>query len=247
MRAAAGLALLAALGCGSPAAAQMLCDRLPPRNPPPAEARPAPVALEWWQQRQQVLEQLNGTDLSGVRLLFLGDSITQNWAAPIFAQFYGHRAALNMGVGSDTTQGMLWRLARSPLGASLKPELVVLMLGTNNAHNPRSDEVATGIAEVVRMIRARSPSSKILLLGILPRGATPQDPFRPLVREVNNLISTCASEAQRVTFLDPGPLLLDAAGNLSEVVAPDRLHPSAVGYAIIATAIEWKMRELMGR
>lgn len=241
------LALLAGLGLATPAAAQMACDRLPPRSPPPAEAVPAPVPLEWWQTRQRELERLNTADLSGVRLLFLGDSITQNWAPPIFAQFYGHRAALNMGVGSDTTQGMLWRLARSPLGGSLKPELVVLLLGTNNAHNPKSDEVATGIAEVVRAIRARSPASKILLLGLLPRGATAQDPFRPLVQQVNNLISTCASEAQRVTFLDPGPLLMDAAGNLSETVAPDRLHPSAVGYAIIATAIEWKMRELMGR
>ena len=243
----AALALLGLLAGTAPALAQRACEALPPRNPPPAEAVPGPVPLDWWQARQRELEKLAGTDLSRVRMLFLGDSLTQNWAPPIFAQFYGHRAPLNMGIGSDTTQGLLWRLARSPLGGSLKPELVVLLIGTNNAHNPRSDEVATGIAEVVRLVRARSPGSRILLLGLYPRGASPQDPFRGSVQRINALIAGCASEAQRITFLDPGPFLLDAAGNLSEAMAPDRLHLSAAGYAVIAMGIEWKLRELIGR
>jgi beta-glucosidase len=240
------LALLAGIA-GAPAWAQDACPSLPPRADPPAEVVPAPVPGPWWQPRVQELDRsLAATDLSRIRLLFLGDSITQGWYPLIFQQFYGGRNALNMGVGTDTTQGLLWRLNRSPLGAALKPELVVLLIGTNNAHNPAAGDVALGVAENIRLIRRRSPGSRILLVGLLPRGATAQDPFRASIARINALIARCADN-QHIFYAEPGSMMVDAVGNLSDQVAFDRLHPTMVGYAILSAALEPQIRALLGR
>jgi lysophospholipase L1-like esterase len=240
------LALAGAMAGGA-AQAQTVCPAVPPLPTLPAEAIPAPVPVPYWNQRMQELDRIvSSTDLARIKLLFLGDSITQGWDPQVFQRYYGQRAALNMGVASDTTQGLLWRLGRSPLGQQLKPQLVVLMIGTNNAHNPNTAEVAFGIAETIRLIRQRVPESKILLIGILPRGATTQDWFRTPVAKINGVIASCADQ-QHVFFVDPGASLLDSDGNLSERLAADRLHLTAAGYSILAAAIEPTVRALLGR
>jgi len=246
-----GLALAGMVAAGSAQAlaqaqATSVCPAVPALPTLPVEAIPAPVPVPYWNQRVQELDKIiSSTDLARVKLLFLGDSITQIWDPQVFQRYYGQRAALNMGVASDTTQGMLWRLGRSPLGQQLKPQLVVLMIGTNNAHNPKTEEVAFGIAQTIRLIRQRVPESKILLIGILPRGATTQDWFRTPVAKINGLIASCADQ-QHIFFVDPGASLLDSDGNLSERMAADRLHLSAAGYSILSAAIEPSVRALLG-
>ena len=243
-----GLALAGVMAAGSAQAqAPAVCPAVPALPALPVEAIPAPVPVPYWNQRVQELDKIIGsTDLSRVKLLFLGDSITQIWDPQVFQRYYGQRAALNMGVASDTTQGLLWRLGRSPLGQQLKPQLVVLMIGTNNAHNPKTEDVAFGIAQTIRLIRQRVPESKILLIGILPRGATAQDWFRTPVAKINGLIASCADQ-QHIFFVDPGASLLDSDGNLSERMAADRLHLTAAGYSILSAAIEPSVRALLGR
>ncbi|MEJ1976572.1 MAG: GDSL-type esterase/lipase family protein [Acetobacteraceae bacterium] len=212
----------------------------------PVEAQPAPLADPNWKARVALLDgQIAQTNLSQVRMLFLGDSITEAWLPLLFDQFYGHRAPLNLGVRGDNTQGLLWRLARLPLGASLRPRLVVLLIGTNNLWpGVNTDNVADGIDEVVDQIRRRSPSSHILLVGLLPRGAEPSDPLREVGRAVNARIARCADEA--VTFANPGSMLMDGQGRVSPQIEFDYLHPSWIGYAILAAALEPYVRQVMG-
>jgi beta-glucosidase len=83
------------------------------------------------------------------------------------------------------------------------------------------------------------------MVGILPRGATAQDPFRASITAINALIARCADN-RTVFYTDPGPMLLDGAGKLSDQIAYDRLHPTMVGYAILSAALEPQIRALMG-
>jgi lysophospholipase L1-like esterase len=212
----------------------------------PAEAMPGTVPTPYWQPRVAELERIiASTDLSRVQLLFLGDSITQGWFPLIFQQFYGHRAALNLGVGTDATQGLLWRLARLPLGTTLRPKLVVMLIGTNNVPYSRPEDVALGIAENIRLIRQKSPSSRILLVGILPRGGSVQDPARAALARVNALVSRCADN-RSIFYTEPGPMFLDGAGRLSDQIAFDYLHPTMVGYAILSAGLEPQIHALLG-
>ena len=59
-------------------------------------------------------------------LVFLGDSITDRWrksGAAVWRQYYAPRHALNLGIGGDRTQHVLWRLENGELNG-LKPKVV---------------------------------------------------------------------------------------------------------------------------
>jgi len=246
-----GLALALALGLfglAAPAAAQgMLCPALPARAPLPREAQPEYLADPGWQGGvAAVSQQLAATDVGRARLVFLGDSITASWFPLIYQQFYGHRSPLNLGVGGDFTQGMLWRLEHGQWPVALRPQAVVLLIGTNNAqYSNRPADIALGIAEVIRFINRQSPQTRILLVGLLPRGADASDPVRRVTEQVNVLIARCADQ-RSVFYSDAGTMLVDGQGRLPEQLAFDRLHLTMVGYAVLAAAMEPQIRRLLG-
>ena len=71
-----------------------------------------------------------------VDLLLIGDSITQGWEGAgkdAWAKHYTPRKAVNLGIGGDRTQHVLWRLQNGNI-ANIKPKLAVLMIGTNNSN-----------------------------------------------------------------------------------------------------------------
>ena len=185
-----------------------------------------------------------------VDLLFLGDSITDYWrsrGSNVWNQYYAPRHAANFGISADHTEHLLWRIENGELDG-IKPKVVVLMIGTNNTkQNGRQingpAEVVEGVAAVVRELRARLPETRVLLLGIFPRGPK-GDPIRDQVTEVNAGIAKL-DDGRMVRFLDLGPKFLDPDGTLSKDIMPDLLHPSAKGYEIWAEAMEGTLAEMM--
>jgi lysophospholipase L1-like esterase len=241
-----GAALLLPAARLTGAAAADACIGLPARQPMPRAALPQPSSEPPWQARQAELERaLDGPEAARAQLLFLGDSLVHFWPPAVYDLFYGHRRPLNAGISGDTTQGLLWRLQRMPLGRTLRPRLAVMLIGTNNAAGGRPEDIALGIAEAVREIRRRSSGTRVLLIGLLPRGAGPEDPLRMVNERVNALVAGCA-DGRSVFFATPGELLVDAAGRLPEPIAQDRLHPSWVGYGILSAALEPEIRRLLG-
>jgi beta-glucosidase len=236
----------AALLLAGPALAAPGCPAIPARSPMPREAVPAPLEAPEWRGRVAELDQgLARINRNAAEIVFLGDSITQSWEPTMFGQFFGHRRALNLGVSGDATQGLLWRLQAGQWG-TMRPPLAVLMIGTNNAGNgSRAEDIALGIAEVIRFIHGRSPQTRVLLLGVLPRGADRSDPLRAVNARVNELVARCA-DGRATIFVDAGPLMVSGDGRLSEHVAFDRLHLTMVGYAILGAAIAPTVRAALG-
>jgi len=76
-----------------------------------------------------------------------------------------------------------------------------------------------------------------LLLGLTPRGETPDDPLRREVGEVNRLIPSCA-DGRAITYADIGGMLLTPSGVLSRAIAPDLLHFNAAGYGRLAPKLD---------
>ena len=229
-----------------PALAAPGCPAIPARNPAPREARAENIDIADWRGRvAQLDQQLQRVNRNAANLVFLGDSLTQGWEPTMFAQFFGHRRTLNLGVSGDFTQGMLWRLQAGQWG-TMRPGLVVLMIGTNNAQaGGTAEDIALGIAEIIRFIHGRSPGTRILLLGLLPRGADASDPFRQVNQRVNQLIQRCA-DGRATIYLDVGGLMVSADGRLSEQIAFDRLHLTMVGYAILGAAIAPTVQAVLG-
>jgi len=111
-----------------------------------------------------------------IGVLFIGDSITEGWkgAADIWDKYYGLYDPANFGIGGDRTQALLWRLDNGELDG-IDPDVVVLMIGTNNS-DYAANEIASAIRKVADLIHRKLPRTKLLLLGILPRGTEAKDP-----------------------------------------------------------------------
>jgi lysophospholipase L1-like esterase len=195
-------------------------------------------------------------------LAFIGDSITHLFEGDanlpgrgenVWAQYYASRRALNLGFGWDRTQNVLWRIDHGEL-AGQKPRLAVLLIGTNNltgtnnAPTNTPSQIAAGIAAIHARIAALAPRSRLLLLGLLPRG-TPDDPIRQRIIETNALLADYA-DAKRgdaVTFLDLGSRFLDADGRIPKTLMDDGVHPTQAGYQIWAEAIEPRVVEAIAQ
>lgn len=206
---------------------------------------PAPRTDAGWLERQK---QINDRAQQGeVNLLFIGDSITQGWQGPgntIWKKFYGDRHAMNAGIGGDRTQHVLWRLDHGNIDG-IQPKLAVIMIGTNNVGSDSPDDIAAGITAIVATLREKLPETKVLLLGIFPRGPASDDPAREVTVATNKIIKSL-DDGESVFFLDIATEFLETDGTLSEEIMPDLVHLSVQGYEIWAESIEPKVAELLG-
>lgn len=229
------------------------------QNPPPATdavaAAPAerpnpaiiPVSREGGAVARQNLVLQRAKDNPGpCDIAFIGDSITQGWEGAgrnVWAKYYGERKCLNFGVGGDRTQHVLWRFEQGQL-AGIKPKVAVLMIGTNNSNRDDNTEaeILAGVQAIVTQLRERLPETKLLVLGIFPRGTT-FSAQRGKILQVNQALARVA-DGNMVHYVDFGAQLIESDGSISKAVMPDALHLSERGYEIWAEAIEAKLKEL---
>ena len=183
-----------------------------------------------------------------VGLLFLGDSITEQWhkQQEMFDEHYGKYKAANFGIGGDRTQHVLWRIENGELEPPMKPKVIVLLIGTNNSAADPADKIASGVEKIVSTARDKT-GAKILLLAVFPRGETPEKAAkqRETIKAVNERIKKL-DDGKNVRFLDFGDKLTNADGTISKDIMPDYLHLSKQGYEIWASAIDGPVKEMMG-
>jgi len=211
---------------------------------------PVPRDAHWLARHEAFVRQ---AQQGGINVLFLGDSITDFWrtrGSNVWNRYYAPLHAANFGISGDRTQHLLWRIDHGELDG-IHPKVVVLMIGTNNTGKERDGqtirntvpEVIQGIQAVVADIRSKLPESKILLLGIFPRGHL-EDPQRAQVAVINTVIAKL-DDGRRVHYLDLTPRFLEPDGSLSRAVMPDLLHPSERGYEIWAEAMQPTLETLL--
>ena len=133
---------------------------------------------------------------------------------------YGHRKVINFGVGGDRTQHVLWRFEQGQLDG-IKAKVAVVMIGTNNSNNKDNTEaeILEGVIAIVQQIRTRQPDTKIILLGIFPRGAT-FSTQRGKILQVNEALAKL-DDGKHIFYLDIGPQLIESNGSISKDIMPD--------------------------
>ncbi len=186
--------------------------------------RPAPRDAQWLKRHEAYVEEAKR---GGIDLLLLGDSITEAWRGQkdLWAERFAPLRAANFGLAGDCTQHLLWRLRNGEIDG-LRPRKVMLMIGTNNLGRAKQDVDSTvaGVKAVVEEIRKQTPSTKILLLGILPRRDLD---LKEKIRDANAALA----KLEGVTFLDFGD-------RLEPAMLPDGMHLSAAGFRIWADAVK---------
>lgn len=225
----AALLLGAVLCYAAPAQAQLACGHFTAEALPP----PAPREAKWPLERFELINRLVKTEPH--RLLFLGDSITERFptdAPEVWRQNMAPRGVLDAGVSGDRTEHLLWRLQHGNLDGP-PPKGAIVLIGTNDLTNggkPRPPEsIAEGIRRDLLYLRQHLPETRILLLGLWPRSASPEAQLRRGTVAVNRLVRACA-DGDMVVYADIGGVLLEPDGTLSRKISPDLLHFSAAGY-----------------
>jgi len=213
----------------------------------PATVRPIPRGGGLLARHKRMNERVKQGD---VVLLMIGDSITQGWEGggkDVWKKYYAHRKAVNLGIGGDRTQHVLWRLANGNL-EGIAPKLAVVMIGTNNAGDDTSEEIAEGIRTIAKLLRERTPKTKVLLLGIFPRGKNDDDAHRRVTMKANEIVADWVEKTddKMVVYLDIGDHFLGPDRTLSRQVMPDLLHLTPAAYATWAGAIEPTVAKLLG-
>jgi lysophospholipase L1-like esterase len=214
--------------------------------PAPLPSATTPLLSERMMPRHD--EFLTVAKAGNIDLLFVGDSITDFWrqeqrGKPQWDKTWAPLKAANFGISGDTTQGVLWRTQNGELDG-FKAKLIVLMLGTNNLRRNEIADIAAGDAAIVAEFRKRQPQAKVLILGVFPRGAAPDNEFRPMIKELNGHLAKLADN-KSVYYLDIGDKFLTSDGTLTTDIMPDGLHPNLKGYSIWAAATEARVKELM--
>ncbi len=182
-----------------------------------------------------------------VDLAFIGDSITRRWRGEgnkqVWDKYWGSYKAVNMGIGGDQTQNVLWRLQNGQLDG-YQARVFVVMIGTNNCwgKNVVPADVAAGVKSILDLIQKKQPGAKILLLSILPVGEKP-NPGRETRTAINGLISKF--QGGPIEYMDISAKFLEADNTISKDVMPDHLHLAPKGYEIWSEAIKDKVKGML--
>lgn len=198
-----------------------------------------------WVERHNAILELNKPGASTAQVVLIGDSITHFWGgepkatrvagAASWEKFLAPHKPINLGFGWDRTENVLWRLRHGEI-AGLKPKAYVVLIGTNNFQTNSVAETVDGIEEVCLEIRRRSPGAKLLLLGILPRGESPNE-LRNKAADANALLKTRVAKLAD-KYLDLTDRYVGPGGRISKAIMSDFLHPTEKGYEIMGQAID---------
>jgi len=197
-----------------------------------------------WIARHESMNRL--ARAGNIDLIYVGDSIVEHYehqGKEVWEHYYTPRHALNLGIGGDRTQHVLWRLQHGNIDA-IHPKLAIVMIGQNNGGHNTGEEIGAGVVEIIHTLRTRLPDTKILLLGIFQRRAKPT-PERAVLAKANEISSRLADN-RTVFYMDINSLFVRPDETISRDLMPDYEHPSPQGHKIWAEAIESKVAELMG-
>ena len=183
-----------------------------------------------------------------IQVLFYGDSITFYWiqAMDIWYKYYGNNAA-DYGIPGDQTQHLIWRMQHEEIDG-LNPKVVVLKIGTNNlgANKGHGENIAKGITTIVDILRHRLPNTKVLLLGILPRGdkTTRELHSDDDIKTVNSLISKDA-DGKNVVYLDMRSHFLQDDTHYKAELYTDGTHLTHQGYQVWADTMAPTLKKML--
>ena len=214
-------------------------------KPAHSAVNPAPRSGGWMNRHESFNQRVAK---GNVDLIFIGDSITHGWEGKgkaIWEKYYIKRNAVNLGIGGDRTQHVLWRLDNGNI-KNINPKVAVVMIGTNNSGNGRNsaEEMIDGVTAVIEKLRTKLPKTEILLLDIFPRGQR-INAQRGKILQVNQVLSLLDSRPH-VTFLRIGQNFVSPDGSIAKDIMPDFLHLTPNGYEIWAKSIESTLARLMG-
>jgi len=160
-------------------------------------------------------------------VVFIGDSLVQGLCCDAVAC-----PSVNYGIGSDTTVGVLGRLAK--YRSVSRASAVVLVIGSNDLDRREDSRILENYRRILEAIPRSVPvvCNAILpvnerLLPVSDRGANVR------IQGFNARLKALCEGDSRCVFVDPCPHLVDSEGNFATPLQDgDGVHPNSDGNRI---------------
>jgi lysophospholipase L1-like esterase len=181
------------------------------------------------------------------RIVFMGDSITENWVDRSGDFFTTGR--IGRGISAQTTPQMLARFRQDVI--DLHPAVVQIMAGTNDiAGNtgPMTLEQTQGnIRSMVELAHAHG--IRVILASIPPADRFPWKPELSVAEKIvamNRWLKAYAARSGCV-YADYWTALKGAGLGMREGLSSDHVHPTRAGYQVMAPVAEAAIRRALAR
>ncbi|HMA11070.1 MAG TPA: SGNH/GDSL hydrolase family protein [Steroidobacteraceae bacterium] len=177
------------------------------------------------------------------RVVFIGDSITENWLLADPGFFTG--TVVNRGIGAQTSAQMLVRFRADVV--ALRPAVVHILAGTNDVagnNGPlRPRDFQNNIESMVEIARANG--IRVILGSIPPSAAFNWQPALKPAPQIAALNEWMSDYARRngLGYIDYHSALRGEAGELKPALGNDGVHPNRDGYAVMRRLAESAMAE----
>jgi lysophospholipase L1-like esterase len=179
------------------------------------------------------------------RIVYFGDSITENWGT-VYPDFFIGKTYINRGISGQTTPQMLLRFRADVI--ELKPKIVVILAGTNDiAGNTGPATLEMILGNLISMCElAKANGIKVVLCSVLPAydypwksGLEPADKIAAL----NKMIIKYA-KANDIAYIDYYSAMVDDRKGLKSIYSKDGVHPNKEGYRVMGPIVEGAISNL---
>ena len=173
------------------------------------------------------------------RIVFMGNSITIGWLNTM-PEFFEGKAYINRGISGQTTPQMLLRFRQDVI--ALQPKVVVILAGTNDIAGNTGPSTLEMIADNIKSMAelAKAHGIKVVISSTLPAYDYPWKPgLKPAAKIValNKMLKEYAEQNGHV-YLDYFSAMADERNGLPKKYANDEVHPTKLGYEVMAPLAE---------
>ena len=189
--------------------------------------------LGYYEKRNR---ELGLPDENEKRIVFMGDSITEEWSN-LYPEFFSGNNYINRGIGGQTTPQMLIRF--KPDAIDLKPDVIVILAGTNDIAGNTGPSTVRMITDNIFSMAELAIAYDIIvvLASILPvyQYSWADDVLDPpsIVDSVNSKIKEYV-ENQGLIYLDYYSSMVDDQKGLKLDYTGDGVHPNEAGYKVMS-------------
>lgn len=180
------------------------------------------------------------------RIVFMGDSITENWANMVPAFFGSER--IGRGISGQTTPQMVVRFRQDVI--DLHPSVVQIMAGTNdiagNTGPMSAEETQANIRSMVELAHAHG--IRVILASIPPADQFPWKPGLDAAHKIAAMNGWLKAYAARsgCVYADYWSALKQADGlGMRDGLSSDHVHPTVAGYGVMQPVAEAAIRRAL--
>ena len=181
------------------------------------------------------------------RVVFMGDSITEEWSR-LYPNYFEERSYINRGIGGQTTPQMLIRFTQDVV--DLRPIVVVILAGTNDiAGNTGPSNVKMITDNIFSMATiATAYGIQVVLSSVLPVYRYEWSPEIVDPPSTIDAINECLKEyaqSNGLYYLDYFSEMVDDKRGLKKEYTPDGVHPNEKGYELMSAIAEKKLKSIL--